>query len=131
MWKGNFRDFGASVRRMATLCEGGRMGVKDVDEEIARLRAQWRTGDGVSAGASDSLVPRQLGKARAAALDRFDEVQLEEVLRVCRAASSLSEAGRTLFAASRASKGSVNDADRLRKYLGRFDLTFAEIKSAS
>jgi transcriptional regulatory protein RtcR len=77
------------------------------------------------------LVPRQLGKARAAALDRFDEVQLEEVLRVCRAASSLSEAGRTLFAASRASKGSVNDADRLRKYLGRFDLTFAEIKSAS
>jgi hypothetical protein len=43
----------------------------------------------------------------------------------------MSEAGRTLFAASRASKGSVNDADRLRKYLGRFGLTFAAIHNAS
>jgi transcriptional regulatory protein RtcR len=130
-WKGNFRDFGASVRRMATLCEGGRMGVKDVDEEISRLHVQWRTGDSVPPGVTDSLLPRLLGKARAGALDRFDEVQLEEVLRVCQAAISLSEAGRALFAASRASKGSVNDADRLRKYLGRFGLTFAAIHGAS
>ncbi|HEY0706638.1 MAG TPA: RNA repair transcriptional activator RtcR, partial [Polyangia bacterium] len=29
LWTGNFRDFGASVRRMATLCDGGRIGVDD------------------------------------------------------------------------------------------------------
>jgi transcriptional regulatory protein RtcR len=34
----------------------------------------------------------------------------------------LSEAGRLLFAASRKSKATVNDADRLRKYLARFGL---------
>ena len=57
-------------------------------------------------------------------LDPFDRVQLAEVVRVCRGASSLSEAGRELFAASRRNKRSSNDADRLRKYLARFGLTF-------
>ena len=46
------------------------------------------------------------------------------MLRVCRAARSLSEAGRALFAASRTKKSSVNDADRLRKYLARFGLAW-------
>jgi len=127
-WKGNFRDFGASIRRMATLCDGGRMTVRDVDEEIERLRAQWRTADVEPAGGSSRLLPRLLGRERAAALDRFDHVQLEEVVRVCRAAASLSEAGRELFAATRKNKSSVNDADRLRKYLARFGLTLQAIK---
>lgn len=60
-------------------------------------------------------------------LDRFDVVQLEEVLRVCRRSPSLSEAGRTLFAESRKGRTSTNDADRLRKYLARFELSFAEL----
>ena len=34
----------------------------------------------------------------------------------------LSDAGRQLFQASRAQRTVVNDADRLRKYLGRFGL---------
>lgn len=55
-------------------------------------------------------------------IDRFDQVQLAEVIRVCRASRSLSDAGHTLFAASRAQRTSVNDADRLRKYLARFGL---------
>src|SRR5262249_46303690 len=42
LWIANFRDFGASVRRMATLCEGGRISVAEVDDEVERLRAQWR-----------------------------------------------------------------------------------------
>ena len=61
------------------------------------------------------------------ALDRFDRVQLEEVLRVCESARSLSEAGRELFAASRQKKKAPNDADRLRKYLARFDLSWNDI----
>ena len=87
------------------------MGVRDVEEEIDRLRGLWRGGDGAVAE-GDALAPRLLGR-KASSLDHFEFVQLEEVLRVCRCARSLSEAGRTLFAASRASKSSVNDADRL------------------
>jgi len=47
---------------------------------------------------------------------------LEDVLQVCQNSNSLSEAGRTLFAASFADKSTRNDADRLRKYLARFGL---------
>jgi transcriptional regulatory protein RtcR len=71
-----------------------------------------------------------LGAQRAAKVDRFDRVQLEDVLGVCRSARSLSAAGRELFTASRSERTSVNDADRLRKYLARFDLDFAELKLA-
>ena len=74
--------------------------------------------------------PRSLARRRApAALDRFDRVQLAEVVRVCRAARSLSEAGRALFAASRAARATTNDADRLRKYLARFGLTLQAIQN--
>ena len=51
------------------------------------------------------------------------------VLRTCRQAKSLSEAGRTLFASSRLAKAKANDADRLRKYLARFDLAFDGVKA--
>ncbi|MFT6830858.1 MAG: transcriptional regulatory protein RtcR [Planctomycetota bacterium] len=60
-------------------------------------------------------------------MDRFDRTQLEDVLEVCAGARSMSEAGRLLFAASRAKKTSSNDADRLRKYLARFGLQFKEL----
>ena len=61
-------------------------------------------------------------------LDRFERVQLEEVLRVCAASPSLSAAGRALFASSRAEKHSSNDADRLRKYLARHGLRFVDLR---
>lgn len=62
-----------------------------------------------------------------AELDPFDRVQLAEVVRVCRTARTLSEAGRRLFAASRKSKAKANDADRLRKYLARFGLDWRRV----
>ena len=46
-------------------------------------------------------------------------------------AKSLSDAGRTLFAVSRAQRSSTNDADRLRKYLARFDLDWERVRSAA
>jgi transcriptional regulatory protein RtcR len=55
-------------------------------------------------------------------------VQLEDVLQVCGESSSLSAAGRALFEQSRERKKVANDADRLRKYLARFDLEWAEVK---
>lgn len=131
LWSGNFRDFGASLRRMATLCEGGRISVAEVDDEIERLRGQWRSEPRAQdEAAEDDLLERVLDEGRLAALDRFDRVQLEEVVRVCRTARSLSEAGRVLFAASRAARTSTNDADRVRKYLARYGLTLQAIQSA-
>lgn len=41
---------------------------------------------------------------------------------------SLSDAGRALFSASRQQKTSANDADRLRKYLGRFGLDWKALR---
>ncbi len=123
-WPGNFRDLGASVMRLATLATAGRIQVDLVDEEIARLRRQWRT------SAPVSVLDDLLGDA-VAALDPFDRVQLEEVVRVCRRCRSLSAAGRELFAISRAQRSSTNDADRLRKYLARFQLDWESLRAAT
>ncbi len=127
LWPGNFRDFNASLLRMTTLASGGRITVEVVAREIERLRAAWggRGAGGKDGGCDglESLLPPD----RLAALDLFDRVQLAAVVDVCRGARTLSDAGRTLFAASRARKSSVNDADRLRKYLGRFGLRWEEV----
>jgi transcriptional regulatory protein RtcR len=119
-WPGNFRDFNAAVMRMATLAPGGRIDTRTVDDEVARLRAAW-----APEGHEHDLVRELLGEARAAELDRFERVQLREVLAVCRRSPSLSAAGRELFASSRAQRRSTNDADRLRKYLARHGLSWA------
>ena len=42
-WPGNFRDLGASITRLATLADAGRITEELVDEEIGRLRRLWAT----------------------------------------------------------------------------------------
>ncbi|WP_342643917.1 RNA repair transcriptional activator RtcR [Rhodoligotrophos ferricapiens] len=122
-WPGNFRDLAASVTRMATLSPKGRIDVECVDAEIQRLKRLWSSQRDDGAG-----VLREVLKPEALAeIDPFDRVQLAEAIRVCRKSRSLSEAGRTLFAASRARRTSANDADRLRKYLARFGLDWTAI----
>jgi transcriptional regulatory protein RtcR len=128
-WPGNFRDFNASVTRMATLATGGRITPEVVADEESRTTARTVLG-GPERGAAP-LLTTVLGPERAAALDRFDRAQLEDVLTVCRDAPTLSAAGRELFAASRSERRSVNDADRLRKYLARFGLDLAAVKRAT
>lgn len=125
LWLASFRDFHAAVTRMATLAPEGRIDVATVREEIERLRELWTS----SAPGGGNLVSELLTPAQRAELDLFDSVQLAEVLRVCRASRSLSDAGRTLFAASRKKKENPNDADRLRKYLARFGLSWELVKS--
>jgi transcriptional regulatory protein RtcR len=122
-WPGNFRDLAASVTRMATLSPKGRIDLECVDAEIQRLRRLWAG----QAGDKDDLLAEILSPGTLAEIDPFDRVQLAETIRICRASRSLSEAGRTLFAASRARRSTANDADRLRKYLGRFDLDWATV----
>jgi transcriptional regulatory protein RtcR len=120
-WRANFRDFNAALRRMATLADGGRIDAAAVAAEIVRLDAAARAGGG------DDGVSALLG-ARADELDRFDRVQLADVVAVCATSPSLSAAGRVLFARSRARRNTRNDADRLRKYLARFGLDFDAIR---
>ena len=132
LWAGNFRDLNACVTRMATLAHGGRITKENVAEEIERLEVAWASGrtalrDKKSDGTD--YVTDVLG-AGAEKLDRFDRIQLEDVLRVCRDARSLSEAGRVLFAESRKDRTTVNDADRLRKYLARFDIDWKDVSAA-
>lgn len=115
-WEANFRDLNAAVSRMATLASGARIGAAEVRDEVQRLRSRWRRAEQGGGRVLAALGPVDL--------DRFDRAQLEDVLEVCARSSSLSEAGRALFAVSRAQKASSNDADRLRKYLARFGLSF-------
>jgi transcriptional regulatory protein RtcR len=62
-------------------------------------------------------------------LDLFDREQIAVVVNVCRNARTLSEAGRILFSTSRDRRKTVNDADRLRKYLARFGLDWSRIQA--
>lgn len=128
MWRANFRDLSASVTRMATLAPKGRVRVETVDEEIDRLERAWRSSEPRSEG--EQVLRSLLGEEGCAQLDRFDQVQLADVVQVCRQCRTLSEAGRRLFAVSRLQKKSNNDADRLRKYLARHGLDFDQITQA-
>jgi transcriptional regulatory protein RtcR len=125
-WPGNFRDLAASVTRMATLSPKGRIDKECVEAEIARLKRLW-------SGQRDegaNILAEVLAPEALAEIDPFDRIQLAETIRICRKSRSLSEAGRMLFAASRARRTSANDADRLRKYLARFELDWSRVTSA-
>ncbi|MGF7483336.1 RNA repair transcriptional activator RtcR [Providencia sp. SP181] len=117
LWRGNFRELGASISRMATFAEKGRVTKSIAEEEIERLQSQWQV-------KSSNPLPKHVGE-----IDLFDQQQLATVLDVCRRSSSLSEAGRALFAVSRQQKKQPNDADRLRKYLAKFGLDWDSVKA--
>jgi transcriptional regulatory protein RtcR len=119
-WPGNFRELSASVTRMATLADAGRITEPQVQEEIARLRRTWLDDAGDEIG--ELLGEREMQ------LDPFDRIQLAEVVKICRQSGSLSEAGRKLYAVSSQGKKQTNDADRLRKYLARFGLDWTRLK---
>ena len=126
-WTANFRDFGAAITRLGTLATGGRITTELVDEETARLTRVWTRLAGAGGDAADhELLEATLGD-RVHAIDRFDQAQLADVIRVCRTSRSVSEAGRKLFAVSRRAKSSSNDASRLSKYLARHELSWNDV----
>jgi transcriptional regulatory protein RtcR len=124
-WTANFRDLNNAIVRMATLAPGGRITREVVEEELARLRRKWHKGKDRD---SEDRVERLLGSEKCAQLDLFDRLQLEQVLKVCEYARSISDAGRSLFSISRGNRKTVNDADRLKKYLARFGLEWSTIR---
>jgi transcriptional regulatory protein RtcR len=107
---------------MATLADGGRIGESLVHEEIERLVAAWQP-------MPDDELEGVLRGEEVEALDLFDRLQLRAVIAVCQRSSSLADAGRKLFAATRSKRSSLNDSDRLRKYLARFDLDWARLRA--
>lgn len=129
-WQANFRDLNGAVTRMATLAPGGRITASEVRDETARLATGWRNFEH-SLDRRRPLLAKVLSDEQRAGIDPFDQAQLEEVLQICSRSRNLSEAGRRLFVVSRRAKKTSNDADRLRKYLGRFGLTWGDIIAVS
>lgn len=126
LWSGNFRDLNAMVTRMATLCDGGRITVKDVNDEIERMREECKVESGECKIDGDQLA-KLLGDDYEAKYDRFDLIQLAEVVRVCRESKSMADASLKLYSVSLKAKKSSNNSDRLSKYLAKFGLRFKEL----
>ncbi|MCF6200076.1 MAG: RNA repair transcriptional activator RtcR [Hyphomicrobiaceae bacterium] len=127
-WRGNFRDLGAAVTRMATLSTSGRIGSDIVRAEITRLSEGWREMEPGDRQGSEDILSCVLSPEQLAETDPFDKPQLAYVIKTCRQSKTLSEAGRKLFAASRQRRKTNNDADRLRKYLTRFKLDWQAVQ---
>ncbi|MCI0691336.1 RNA repair transcriptional activator RtcR [candidate division KSB1 bacterium] len=125
-WNANFRDFNAAITRMATLAPGGRITVEIVKDEIERLQAVWQAEPATEDG-DEQILPALPGNEKSRKMDRFDQIQLAGVIKICRQCKNISAAGRELFAVSRQRKQNTNDADRLRKYLARFGLAWQEV----
>ena len=126
-WAGNFRDLSASVTRMATLSEAGTITEAVVGDELVRLRKSWERLQPRNEATVDLEVIAEAEMS--AQFDRFDLMQLRSVIDICSKSHSLSDAGRKLFNVSREAKAKPNDADRLKKYLARFGLDWADVTS--
>lgn len=126
LWRANFRDLNSSITRMATLAEGGRITEAIVTAEIQRLRLAWHNFQN-EIPKPDMQLQKFLAPEQIADLDLFDQLQLLEVIKVCKSCRSLAEAGRRLFNASRDRKSSSNDSHRLKQYLQKFGLGFQQI----
>ena len=121
-WAGNFRDLNAAVIRMTTLAQSGRISLADVEDERQRLESNSRTQN-----ESDFNLETILTIETISSMDLFDQMQLSAVIQICRESRTLSEAGRRLFSVSRLSRSTSNDADRLRKFLARFGLSWSDL----
>jgi transcriptional regulatory protein RtcR len=134
-WRGNFRDLSASITRLSTLADHGRIGIALVLAEIQRLRWQWQPQaklGNLATGAGLNITHPSLEDllgTKSSTLDTFDGMQLQAVIAVCRQHASISDAGRVLFNVSRQQRSVINDADRLRKYLLKFGLDWDAVRS--
>jgi len=122
-WSGNFRDLNAAITRMATLAPNGRIRLSEVEEETVRLKQNWHRPEklGKQSDLNDHFDREEIDE-----IDPFDRPQLAYVIHVCKESTSLSDAGRKLFAVSREKRKSTNDGDRLRKYLAKFGRKFED-----
>ena len=113
---------------MATLSQGGRITVSEVNDEFEKLSKNWNYD---SSSKKDSIYSnaRKLLGEKAEEIDLFELSQLDCVINVILKSKSLSEAGRKLFANTIKQRKTSNDSDRLRKYLEKYNLDFKGIIS--
>lgn len=140
-WPGNFRDFAATLTRMATLCDAGLLTPADVEQEMASGPAlppvdfAGQTGRPVALGAptqadhSQNRIPVFCEElAQAQELDAMQRAQLGVLLHAVAQSESMAQAGRVLFATPSAGAPQTNLSDRVKKTLARFGLTFAQAR---
>jgi transcriptional regulatory protein RtcR len=127
-WPGNFRDLSGCITRLATLAEGARITEDDVKEEVEQIVKAHKKTRSPNAAEKFELSTLVLGEERTSSTDIFEVVQIEAVLSALKSTSSMAQAGRLLFAASRERKASSNDSDRIRKFLGALNLDYATVK---
>jgi len=123
-WNANFRDLAASITRLCTFADGSRIQLSSVEREIERLKKGWR----LSANdPEEEILLTVLTQNQLSKIDPFDRPSLANVISTCRQSDNLSDAGRKLYAVSREVRKSKNDADRLKKYLAKFELIWLEV----
>jgi len=123
-WAANFRDLAASVTRLCTFADGSRIGLESVQREIERLRKGWRL---KSTDETEETLLSVMSQTELSKIDPFDLPSLANTIIVCRQSDNLSDAGRKLFSVSREKRKTQNDSDRLKKYLAKHGLTWADI----
>jgi len=128
-WSANFRDLNASITRMGTLADGGRITVAVADEEINRLRRKWKSAPN-SSPAPSALIEKVLGSGSTDEIDYYDQLKLATLIEVCRHSNSMAEAGRKLFNISRETKKSSNDSHRVKQLLAKYGVQFEDLKAS-
>lgn len=125
-WSANFRDLNASITRMGTLADGGRITTTGVDEEINRLKKKWQAAPKNGWTPSEVIDPI-LGRGSSRSIDYYEQLKLANLILVCQNSRSMAEAGRKLFNISRANKKSNNDSHRVRQLLEKYGISFEDI----
>ncbi len=126
LWSANFRDLNASITRMGTLAEGGRITTKVVDEEILRLNKKWNNNLSTT-GSIKNTIERVLGENSCEKIDLYDQIKLAGIINICQESASMAEASRKLFQVSRDLKKSTNDSHRIKQLLAKYDIHFNDI----
>ncbi|MCK5903339.1 MAG: RNA repair transcriptional activator RtcR [Cocleimonas sp.] len=132
LWKANFRDLNSSITRMATLASGGRINETIVTLEIQRLKSDWQYYQPSNhINSTKTILCSVLDKETVEQIDTFDQIQLAEVIRICRNSPTMANAGRKLFNISRTIKTNPNDSHRIRQYLKKYNLCFKQLNASN
>ena len=127
-WSANFRDLNASITRMGTLADGGRITTAVVEEEITRLKIKWQSSTKPSS-INLALIGKILGEEATAKMDYYEQLKLASIIETCRHSNSMAEAGRKLFNVSREHKKSNNDSHRVKQFLDKYSLKFEDLNA--
>ena len=119
-WPSNFRDLGASIRRMAVLSQ--KTGIIDKDnvgQEINRLSHRWKvkSGGDVQTETNELEIKYLVSKPETfEKMTPLEKYEISWVIKTVKEEKTLKAAADKLFA------GKQNTTDRLRKKLLRYDI---------